>query len=75
MAEFFEALGLIVLIIDYVMLFRLFWPNIVQSKLIAIIIITIITFLLLVPYPIVAWLLFFVLFLYGLFAQVKPWEW
>lgn len=75
MAEFFDALNLVVLVIDYVMLYRLFYPNIVQGKIIAIIIITIIAFLLLVPFPLLAWLLFFALFLQGFFKQFRPWKW
>lgn len=75
MAEFFDALNVVVLIIDFVMLFRLFWPNVVESKLVATIITSAVAFLLLVPYPLFAWIMFFALFLFGFFTNFKPWEW
>ena len=75
MAEFFDALNLVVLIVDFVMLFRLFWPNVVESKIVATIIVSIIAFLLLVPFPLFAWLVFAALFLYGFFGNFRPWEW
>ncbi len=75
MSEFFDALGVIVLIIDYVMLFRLFYPGVVQSQLISILLATVIAFLLLVPYPWLAWVLFAALFLNGFFAQLQEHRW
>ncbi|MBI3588197.1 hypothetical protein HY095_03310 [Candidatus Micrarchaeota archaeon] len=73
--EFFEAMGLVVLILDFVLLYRLFYPGIVGAKAIALFITTVITFLLLIPYPWFAWLLFFVLFLYAFFGSFRPWDW
>ena len=75
MSEFFDALYAIALILDYIMLYRLFYPGVVQSQLIAISLTTIITFLLLVPYQWLAWILFIALFLNGFVSQLSEHKW
>lgn len=75
MSEFFDALYAIALILDYIMLYRLFYPGVVQAQLIAISLTTIITFLLLVPYPWLAWIIFVALFLNGFVAQLSEHKW
>ncbi len=73
--EFFEALGLIVLILDYILLYRFFYPLVIPSALIALIVTTLIAFLLLLPYLWFAYLVFAFFFFYSFFAGFRPWEW
>jgi hypothetical protein len=75
MSEFFDALGVIVLILDFVMLYRLFYPAVVSSNFIALMLTTLVAFLLLVPYPWLAWVMFAALFMQGFFAQLSEHQW
>lgn len=73
--DFGGALGLVVLIIVFVMLYRLFYPDIVKSQLVAFVIVAIVTFTLVIPYPWFKYLLFVFLFLYAFFWTFKPYKW
>ena len=73
--NFWSAFGLVVLIIVFVMLYRLFYPDIVKSPLVAFVIVAIVTFTLVIPYPWFKYLLFVFLFLYAFFWTFKPYKW
>ncbi len=73
--DFGSALGLVVLIIVFVMLYRLFYPDIVKSQIVAFVIVAIVTFTLVIPYPWFKYLLFVFLFLYAFFWTFKPYKW
>ena len=73
--EFWDALFLIVIIIDFIQLYRIFYPEMLSSQLICLVITTIITFALFIPYPIVGWLAIFPLFAYSFFYGFQPWTW
>jgi len=72
---FWDALGLITTIIVFIMLYKVFYPDVVESQLIALIIAAIITYLLVIPYEWFKYLLFVILFMYAFFWEFKPWEW
>lgn len=73
--DFWGAFGLVVLIIVFVMLYRLFYPDIVKSQIVAFVVTAIVTFTLVIPYPWFKYLLFVFLFLYGFFWTFKPYKW
>ena len=73
--DFIEALTLIVIIIDFIMLYKYFYPEVVGSQIVGLVISTIITFLLVIPYPFMAWVVFFITFAYSFFWGFQPWTW
>lgn len=73
--DFFEALGLIALIINFIMLYNFFNSGIIKFPVINVIVTTIITLTLLVPFPWFNWLVFLFLFAYAFFWSFKPFEW
>ena len=73
--EFFEALGLVALIINFIMLYNFFSNGIIRYPVINVIVTSIVTFTLLVPFPWFNWIIFFFLFAYAFFWSFKPWEW
>ncbi|HIH20363.1 TPA: hypothetical protein HA244_03790 [Candidatus Micrarchaeota archaeon] len=75
MFDFIEALFLIVIIIDFIQTYRIFYPEVLASQLISLIVATIITFTLYIPYPWVGWLAVFPLFTYSFFYGFQPWTW
>lgn len=73
--EFFEALGLIALIINFIMLYNFFSNGIIRYPVINVIVTSIVTFTLLVPFPWFNAIVFLFLFAYAFFWSFKPWEW
>jgi hypothetical protein len=73
--QFFDALQVIVLILDFILIYRFFYPTVIPSPLIALIVNTLIVFLLVIPFPWFADLVFAFFFFYGFFGGFKPWEW
>ncbi len=73
--EFFEALGLVALIINFIMLYNFFSNGVIKYPVINVIVTSIVTFTLLVPFPWFNWIVFFILFAYAFFWSFKPWEW
>ena len=73
--DFWDALGVIVLLIVFIMLYNMFYPSIVSSQLVALVLVAVITFLVVIPYPWFKYLLFCFLFMYGFFQTFKPYEW
>ena len=69
MADLWANLDLVVLIIDFIMLYRLFYPSIVGSTLVGIAMAALVTFLLIVQDTsnFLLWLVFFGLFFYSFF--------
>ena len=72
---FMDAFDLVVLIIVFLMLYRLFYPDMVQNKAVALVIVVIITFVVVIPYAWFRYLLFVVLFMYAVFWTFKPYRW
>ncbi len=72
---FMDAFDLVVLIIVFLMLYRLFYPDMVQNKAVALVIVIIITFIVVIPYAWFRYLLFVVLFMYAVFWTFKPYRW
>lgn len=77
MTDLWGNLDLVVLIIDFIMLFKLFYPSIVGSTLVGIAMAALVTFLLIVQDSsnFMLWLVFFGLFFYSFFWNFRPWEW
>ena len=73
--DFWKALFLVVIIIDFIQIHRIFYPEILSSQLISLIISTIITFAILIPYEWTAWLTFVITFAYSFFYGFQPWTW
>ncbi len=73
--DFIEALTVVIIIIDFILVYRIFYPEIVSSQIIGIVLTTVITFLLIVPYAWVAWLVFLGGFAYSFFWGFQPWTW
>lgn len=72
--DFVEALTLIIVIIDFIMVYIIFRDTL-NSQLIAAIMSAIITYLLIIPYGWMAWLIFLSTFAYSFFWGFKPWTW
>ncbi len=72
--DFVEALTLIVVIIDFIMVYIIFRDTL-NGQLVALVMSAIITFLLVIPYPWFAWLIFFSTFAYSFFWGFRPWTW
>ncbi|MEM4255044.1 MAG: hypothetical protein QXR53_01810 [Candidatus Norongarragalinales archaeon] len=73
--DFIEALTVVIIIIDFIMVYKYFYPEVVGSQILGIVITTIITFLLIIPYPFMAWVVFFITFAYSFFWGFQPWTW
>ena len=73
--DFMAAFDLVVLIIVFLMLYRLFYPDMVQNKAVALVIVVIVTFVVVIPYAWFRYLLFVVLFMYAVFWTFKPYRW
>ncbi len=72
---FLDAFGLVATIVVFIMLYKLFYPDVVGSQLVALLIAAVVTYLLVIPYEWFKYLLFVVLFMYAFFWEFKPWEW
>lgn len=71
--DFIEALTLIVIIIDFIMMYTFFKEII--NPFVGIMISVLVTFLLVIPYGWFAWLIFFSSFAYSFFWGFQPWTW
>lgn len=65
--DFFDSLGIIVVILDFILVYRLFYPSLVGSQVLGIALAAMVTFMLILPYGWFAWLIFICLFLYSFF--------
>lgn len=72
---FWEAFGLVTTIIVFILLYKLFYPDVVDSQLIGLIMAAVITYLIVIPYEWFKYLLFVILFMYAFFWEFRPWEW
>ena len=73
---FFEALDFIVILFDFFLIYsRFLYPDVVSSKLVAILIDIVIMFLLVIPYSIARWGIFILLFGFAFFWGFQPWTW
>jgi len=73
--DFWEAFGLVVLILVFFTLYNLLTNNFIRHPLLALLVAALIVFLLVIPYDWFKYLLFVVLVLYGMFTVLKPGEW
>ena len=72
--DFTQALTLIVIIIDFVVLYKIF-ESFARSQILGLVITAIIIFLLVIPYNWIAWLVFLAGFAYSFFWGFQPWTW
>lgn len=63
------------LIVFFMMYSRLFYPEVINNKVVALLVTIVIMFVLVIPFPIVKWIMFLGLFSYGFFWGFRPWEW
>lgn len=71
-----EAFDFVATLIVFFMTYsRLFYPEIINNKVVALLVTIIIMFVLVIPFPIVKWIMFLGLFSYGFFWGFRPWEW
>ena len=76
MSEFLDAFDFIATLIVFFMTYsRLFYPEIINNKVVALLVTFIVMFVLVIPFPIVKWIMFVGLFSYGFFWGFRPWEW
>ncbi|MBI5035789.1 hypothetical protein HZC09_00445 [Candidatus Micrarchaeota archaeon] len=74
--QLWEAFDFIATIVVFFFTFnRLFYPEVINNKAIALLVTFIVMFVLVIPFPIVKWLMFLGLFGYGFFWGFRPWEW
>ncbi len=74
--QLWEALDFVVTIIVFFMMYsRLFYPEIINNKAVAFLVTIVIMFVLVIPFPIIKWIMFLGLFSYGFFWGFRPWEW
>lgn len=71
--DWIEAITLVIIIIDFVVVYRIFAD--MTNQIIGFIIAAIILYLLVIPYNWVAWLVFIGGFAYSFFWGFNPWEW
>ncbi|MFH1779765.1 MAG: hypothetical protein ABH803_01310 [Candidatus Micrarchaeota archaeon] len=74
LAAFFDALLLVIWIIDFIALNNVL-KGVVSSSLISLVIAGMVTYLLVIPYTWFAIVLFFALFGYAFFWGFQPWDW
>ncbi|OIO26253.1 hypothetical protein COX85_03980 [Candidatus Micrarchaeota archaeon CG_4_10_14_0_2_um_filter_55_9] len=72
---FWEAFSLIVLILVFFGLYNKLSSGFINSPFLALIVTVIVVFIVVIPYEWFRYTLFAVLFLWGAFGEVKPWEW
>jgi len=72
---FWDAFFIVVVIIDFFMLYRILVGDVISNQFLAAIIVAVITILLVLPYPAFAYLLFGFTFLYSIFWTFKPYRW
>jgi len=74
-ADFWEAFGLVALVLVFFTLYNLLTNNFIRHPLLALLVTALIVFLLVLPYDWFKYLLFVVLVMYGMFTVIKPSEW
>ncbi|MBI2445616.1 hypothetical protein HYV43_04475 [Candidatus Micrarchaeota archaeon] len=76
MSELWDAFDFIATLIVFFMSYsRLFYPEVINNKVVALLVTMIVMFVLVIPFPIVKWIMFVGLFSYGFFWGFRPWEW
>ena len=73
--DFIEALTMIVIIIDFIVVYKVFYPEIIGSQIVGLVIATLVIFLLAIPSTWFAWFLFVAGFAYSFFWGFQPWTW
>ncbi len=72
--DFFDDFGLVVLILVFFALYR-YMAGFIDNPLLAILVTVVIVTLLVVPYDWFKYLLFVVVFMFGFWGNVRPWQW
>ena len=72
---FENAFDVVIVLILFFLLYNFFHPKLVASPFLGLILTVIVVFLLVIPYTWFRYFLFAVLFLAGIFTNIKPWEW
>ena len=73
--QLLEAFDFISTLIVFFLMYRMFYPELVANKAVALLVVIIVMFVLIIPFPIAKWLCFLGLFGYGFFWGFRPWEW
>ncbi|MFH0835673.1 MAG: hypothetical protein V1834_00750 [Candidatus Micrarchaeota archaeon] len=73
--QFGQALDLVIVLVLFFLLYNFFHPKLVSSPFLGLLITIIVIFILVIPYPWFRYFLFAILFLAGIFTNIKPWEW
>ena len=73
--DFMDGLNVVILILDFIMLYRLFYPSVVGSQILGIALSALVTFLLVVPNQWFMYIVFCALFLYSFFWNFRPGSW
>jgi hypothetical protein len=74
--QLFEALDFVITLITFFMIYsRIFYPELIANKIVSLLMTIVIMFVLIIPFPIVKYLVFLGLFCYGFFMGFRPWEW
>src|SRR3989338_10482672 len=73
--QLFEAFDFVATLITFFLMYRMFYPEVIASKIIGLLVTFIVMFVLIVPFPLAKWLAFAGLFGYGFFWGFRPWEW
>jgi hypothetical protein len=72
---FWEAFSLVVLVLVFFGLYNKLSNGFINSPFLALIVTVLIVFMVVIPYEWFRYTLFAILFLWGAFGEVKPWEW
>lgn len=73
--DFTDSLNIVILILDFILLYRLFYPSMVGSQILGIALAALVTFMLVIPNAWFMYLVFAALFLYSFFWNFQPWQW
>lgn len=73
--EFWDDMGIVVNILLFFLLYSYLSASLVKNSILALIVTAVITWLVIIPYPSFAWILFIILFLGSAFGQIKFSEW
>jgi hypothetical protein len=68
--DFWDDFGLVVLLLTVYMLYNRLSYNFINNPLLALIIVAVITFALLIPYPFFKYLIFVVVVMYGFWSKI-----
>lgn len=73
--DFWEAFNVVIIVMIFIAMYNMFYPELLSSKLLATIVTATIIFLVVIPFDWFRYLMFVYFFMYAFFWQFQPWTW